>query len=152
MIRALVCFFSLAGTFVFAQKKGEIAITGTVYINLSVSLGILNGGSISEPQRVFKYQTIYFKNDSTTASSKTDSAGVFSVALKPGIYTVYQEAGLNGPSKGLDHYGQGVIEVKKEIEKYEVFFKNSSNRRSTMMNKGIPGKESSGTKSIKKSN
>ena len=130
--------------------ESNVVITGTVYISSSTSMGTLNGGSISEPQHLFIKQQIYFKKDSTTIKGATDSLGVFSVQLKEGMYTVYQEEGLKKNKSSMTQFASVSIEVKKVNEPYRIIFQNSSNRRSTM-NGGVPSTGGSNIKTTKKS-
>ena len=154
MNKALTIFavfvLSLTITSVLSQNKNEVAITGTVYVSSSTSMGTLNGGSITEPQHPFKKQPIYFKNDSTTVKGTTDSLGIFSVKLKEGMYTVYQEEGLKKGKNGMEHYDSRSIEVKNGNSPFQIIFHNSSNRRSTL-NSGMPGSGKAKTKTTKKS-
>jgi len=148
----VACVFSLASTAIFSQKKNDVAITGTVYISSSISPGVIDGKVISEVPHPFRNQIIYFKSDSPTVKTLTDSVGVFSIQLKEGTYIVHQENGLSNKKDGLNHFGTDVVEVKKGGGSYKISFHNSSNRRSTM-NSGMSGKglpDSKATKTTKK--
>lgn len=132
----------------FSQIKGEVIVTGTVYISSSVSPGVMNGNSISEGPFAFRKQPIYFKNDSILIKTATDSIGFFSIKLKEGSYTVLQEEGLTSSKGKLTQFGSEFIEVKRNGGPYKIVLKNSSNRRSSM-NSGTPNNNSSGLKSTK---
>jgi hypothetical protein len=146
--KLIILIFSLAATVVFSQKKNEVIVTGTVYISSSVAPGVMNGKVLREGPSTFRKQPIYFKNDSITVKTLTDSLGIFSVTLKEGSYVVYQEAGLNGSKDQMTHYGSEAIEVKKGGGPYTISLHNSSNRRSTM-NSGMSGKGLPGSKPTK---
>ena len=139
----IIFLFSLIGNLVFSQKKNEVVVTGTVYVTSSVSNGAIGYNSSSEGPHTFRKQTIYFKNDSISVTAKTDSLGIFSVQLKEGQYTVYQESGLTNKKDGLNNFGTEVIEVKKGSGPYKIAFHNSSNRRAAMNSGGgLPGTKS----------
>ena len=142
-INIIFFFLLLIGNQVFSQKNIEIAVTGTVYISMSVAPGVMNGNALHEGPNTFRKQPIYFKNDIEIVKTLTDSVGVFSINLKEGVYTVYQEEGLKGSKDNLTRFGSDVIDVKKDGGAYKISFQNSSNRRSTMNsglnNSGLPG-------------
>lgn len=133
---------------VFSQTKNIVAIKGIVYISSSRSEGVVNGKTYNEPQQVFKYQTIYFDNDTTQVSAKTDSLGVYSIELKPGTYNVYQEQGLKSSKKGTMIFGSYGLKVTVAGNGYDIYFKNTVNGRSAMVNKGTgtPSKQNTAKK------
>ena len=97
---------------------------------------------------MFKYQTIYFDNDTTQVSAKTDSLGVYSIELKPGTYNVYQEQGLKSSKKGTMIFGSYGLKVTVAGNGYDIYFKNTVNGRSAMVNKGTgkPSKQNTAKK------
>lgn len=134
LLNILFVFISVTA---FSQTKKTVTISGTAYISGSRSQGIANGQTYNEPQQVFKYQTIYFDNDTTQVSAKTDSVGVYTIELKPGTYNVYQEQGLKNTTKGTVVFGSYGIKVTTAGKGYDIYFKNIVNGRSAMMNKGM---------------
>lgn len=144
----IVYLFLLIATSAFSQKKNEVAVSGTVYISSGVSNGAIDGKPTSEGPNPFKWQTIYFKRDSTIIKAETNANGVFTVELKEGYYSVYQHQGLYGSNDKLTYFGSDVMEVIKGGGPYIINFKNSSNRRSTM-NSGMSGKGLPGLKPTK---
>ncbi len=138
----------MATTFVFSQKKSEVAVSGTVYIHSSISPGVIDGKVINEGTHLFKNQPIYFKSDSTTVKVITDSLGVFSTKLKEGSYIVCQEGGLVKKKSGMNHFGEFSVTIKKGQAPIKILFENSSNRRSAMNS----GNSNSGTPTGKTTN
>ncbi len=144
----IISIFSLFGTTVFSQKKGEIIVKGTVYMNASRSQGIANGKTFEDPQRTFPNQNIYFKKDSITVKTKTDSKGSYTLTLKPGAYEVFQEAGLNAPKDGMTHIGTYWIQVQKDVGSNDIFFENHINGRSVAPGAMTGGKPTKSQKII----
>ena len=81
----------------------------------------------------------------------TDSLGAYTVQLKPGGYSVVQEAAMNNNHPGSVSYGSAYVVVKKDGGPYDLYFKNTVNGRSAISNKGLPGSSGSKTKATKKS-
>lgn len=145
MKRLLVIAFVIVSLVSVSQTKKEVQISGTVYISSSRSQGIANGETYNEPQQLFKYQNIYFNNDTIQVSTKTDSLGMYSIELKPGTYNVYQEQGLKNTKSGTLTYGSCGLKVTIAGNGYDIHFRNIVNGRSAMMNKGMgmPAKKAS---------
>lgn len=133
----IILIFLVVSNSIFSQNS-EIIATGTVYVTSSVSNGAIGYPSTSQGPHLFKNQNIYFTKDSIKVKTRTDSMGVFSIALKAGEYTIYQEGAQNNASRGLQHFGTYVIDVKKDCGPFKVEFHNSSNRRSAI-NTGAKG-------------
>lgn len=143
----MICFFSIIGLITYSQKKGEVTIKGTVYINSSRSQGIANGQTFTDPQKTFVNQPIYFKKDPITVKTMTDAQGNYTAFLKPGSYEVFQEAGLKSTTPGLAQIGTFWVTVGDDGGTYDIYFKNHVNGRSVAPG-AMPGSKSSTPKKV----
>lgn len=151
MKRLLIIVYILSCYLGVSQNRQKLVISGKVYISSSRSQGVMNGKTITEPQQVFKLQTICFSKDTVKVNTQTDSTGHYSVELEPGTYNVYQEQALKDKRKGTINYGSYGLHIEKGGDGHDVYFKNTVNGRSVnQQNNMMPSKGN--TNAIKSKN